>query len=98
LIIRARLDACWKRGVWTAAPCANTKIDGVGNALILVVSGDDKISDRAFPPVSLDGIKRCAKPHVTVGLKKRVRELENSISIMFEGRFKRDVEQTSGSA
>jgi hypothetical protein len=62
-----------------------------------VVSGDDKISDRAFPPVSLDRIKRCAKPHVTVGLKKRVRELKNSISIMFERSFKRDVEQTSGS-
>ena len=62
----------------------------------LMVRRNDQVGNSAFSPLPLNRIKGGAKPHIKAGLEKLSRELEDSISVIFESGIDRDVKETGG--
>src|SRR4051812_8464550 len=59
----------------------------------MMISSNNKVGHRPFPPVSLDGKKGSSKPHVTVGLEERISELCNRVPIVIKGTIERKIKQ-----
>ena len=98
LVIGASFRARRKGHVRTASPGADSKIDRIGDLLVLMVGGNYEVSDCSFAPLSFNGIERGSKPHVAIWFEKRAAKFQNGVAIMFIGGIERYVKQTSGTA